>query len=91
MEFIPTKWTFLRKNMLPILSVKGESENCMAESLLLGMAVAFIQFGEKYEGKPYQDVPKEKQTARISVDFSLIFPSEEKINKFQEILKYFSQ
>lgn len=90
MDFIPTNWYFLRENVLPILSVKGESENYMAEGVLLGMAVTLIQLGEKYEGKLLQDVPKEKQTAMVSVNFSLIFPSEEKINRFLEVLEKFS-
>lgn len=89
--FIPTSWTFKRKNnILPILTVIGESENNMAECFLLGMAVTFIQLAEKYEGKMYQDIPKEEQKARTSVIFSLIFPSEEKIVKFQKDLERFS-
>ena len=90
MEFIPTKWTFYRESILPIIRVQGESNNIEAERFLVGVAIKIIDKSEEFRAKPYQEEPKEKQTSVISVRFSLIFPSEDDISLFQEFLGKFS-
>lgn len=88
---IPAKWTFYRKSILPIISIRGESNNIRAERFLVGTAISIIDKSEEFKAKLYQEEPEQVQNSIISVSFSLIFPSGEDILLFQEFLSEFGK
>lgn len=83
MEMFPVTWSFKRKPYLQILEAKGECYISEGADVLLASALEFIDVAEKhYNACLFSEEPKEQAKEGVAVYFSLIFRTEEDINKF---------
>ena len=87
MPIIPTKWTYVRENILPVLKVMGEGTNLKAKNILLFLATELIQKAEKYNAQVSIRKPQDISKYPVAVYFWLIFKTETQLYKFIEELK----
>ena len=81
---IPVMWSFRRKNIMPIVEVKGESQVEIGEFFMIHQAVEIIEKARVFKGIPCQDPPSQPNEVKLTVYFSLIFPSEKELASFME-------
>ncbi len=80
------KWTFKRTSVIPLMDCIGEADNAMIEPALLSGAVNYIEQAMKFKGIAVQgNAPQ--TTGKITVYFSLQFPSEKEFSEFVRAIK----
>ena len=83
-------WTFERKNLIPIVSVRAETDLIEAERFILYSVVDFINtVSTKFDAKPYECIPNFKPVSNLTISFSLIFPDESSLKKFMDYTQIF--
>ncbi len=81
MDDFSSKWTFKRISIIPILDCVGEANNSMVEPFMFTEAANYIEQAMKFKGIAVQG-NSPQITRKITVYFSLQFPSEKEFNEF---------
>ena len=89
MKIFPTCWSFKRNRVMPILDIKGITQEKEAETYLIEKAVRMIEKACEFGGIPisHQNHPCKTSKFVLMVYFSLIFPSDKDLEGFLKIVK----
>lgn len=85
MDYVYTSWSLKQHDILPILEIRGSCDEENTEGILLGETIRMIEQAEKFKGIPYATVSNirvRRKNEKVIVQFSLIFPSVRKLEKF---------
>ena len=86
MLIVPTSWSFKRATLLPLLVVMGECAIPKTEMILLDKAIDLIEKAEKFKGIPYPTDSIKFESQFVSVNFSVLFPSDKELEAFMETI-----
>ena len=84
---ICNEWTIERRSILPKITATGTSDKKEAEPYLITEAVDLISKAAKFKGVAIGEEPTQFTKVAIVVQITLIFPNENQLNQFMDLLK----
>lgn len=90
MQEIPINMLFSRSSMIPIIDVKYQSTSEQLKPQLIACSLDTLDEAKKFKGVPIDHNNKKDEMEKgfnISVQFSIMFPSDEDLDNFMQHIK----